>query len=759
MNNSLHSTQNSKISLELIRTVVKEIEKILSNDNIFEQQNFKRWQDDFKIIYGSQFSDLKLYLTLSLIYFIGQVLISKFVFGEGDLNLNHKNFVSTFQRIKTKVNKEYTNFKLFDFRYFDPIYESIKLNKLPPYAKLLNKIVNILSNLGINPEYILDYFVQEMIPHEIRHKTGEFFTPNFIVKSMINTSYQVGEKVVDPCCGSGNFLIAILKKILASNTTDELKILAINNIYGYDINPISIYMTKINFLLILKEHLSIGKVNLYVLDSLFPSHNKNKKKAYIENSYNTFDLVIGNPPWYTLRDIDSIENQTQIKNLAENLGIKPLPKNILNIEISALFFYQARELYLKSKGKIFFVITKGVMTGSHASRFRNFQGFKKVKICLLEQKLEKIFNIDFICLFAQKSEFKTELTNREIKVDYLKLSNQSNSVDYFDDLELVIEKSDIFLPYHIEKKGNKVYTKKYISKELLKELLPYGVSIYKKLFHKGADLNPRNLIFVKCKKLDDSLVEINPDDRIFKNAKSPWNKREFKNELIEKKYIFNVIKSTELLKFYIYDSYHVFLPLSKRDLKFNYNELTDKAKRFYDIINQKYITYKKRSTKHKSLLDNLNRWEKLINKRQLAKIKVVYNNSGSVLNSVVVIGDFLVTGDLSFYDTENLEEAYYLSSILNSNLMTKQIKIRKSSRHIFKIPFEIPIKKFNSNNQNHIQLAHLGKECHRIVKKKVMEMVNNENQDFSKIKFQKALILRLKLPLEQIDEILKLEFE
>ena len=115
-------------------------------------------------------------------------------------------------------------------------------------------------------------------------------------------------------------------------------------------------------------------------------------------------------------------------------------------------------------------------------------------------------------------------------------------------------------------------------------------------------------------------------------------------------------------------------------------------------------------------MDNLNRWNKLINERQLSRLKVVYNNSGSTLNSAIVQGDFLVTGDLSFYETEDLEEAHYLTAILNSPFMTNQIKIKKSSRHIFKIPLDSPIKKYDANNPNHRKLAYLGKRCFSITK-------------------------------------------
>jgi hypothetical protein len=531
-----------------------------------------------------------------------------------------------------------------------------------------------------------------------------------------------------------------------------------NNIYGCDINPISIFMTKINFFLILGDFALNVKVNLFVLDTLFPKENMNKNGLYLENYLNTFDLVIGNPPWYTLRDITSLHYQNKVKLSSENLGIKPLPKNVLNIEIAALFFYQAKESFLKIDGKIILVLTKGLITGSHASRFRNFRGFKNVTVWKPEKRLKNMFNVDFICLFAQKSEAISELSNKKINLFHLKLKSDKNTITYFDDLNLSLYRSDPLVPYFIEKKGNKTFTKKFISQELKEKLLPYGESPYKKLFHKGADLNPRNLIFVEYKNINDDLVKIRPDRRIFKKAKSPWNRKEFNDEVVEKKYLFKVIKSTELVKFHIYDYYYVFLPLSYFDLSFKYDKLSENAKKFYDMINQIYLKNKKSTTKHKNLIDNLDRWSKLINNRQLSRIKVVYNNSGSIINSSVMIGDYLVTGDLSFYDTQNIDEAYYLSSILNSTLMTNQIKIKKSSRHIFKIPFEVPIKRFNENNKNHRSLADLGKQCQSIAENSVTKIISKSSTPISKIKIQKFLNPVLSPFLRQIDEILKLEF-
>lgn len=270
-------------------------------------------------------------------------------------------------------------------------------------------------------------------------------------------------------------------------------------------------------------------------------------------------------------------------------------------------------------------------------------------------------------------------------------------------------------------------------------------------------MNPRNLIFVTVKNLDRSNVSISPDDRIFKKAKIPWNIRLFEDQEVNKKYIFNVIKSTELVSFNIFDHYQVFLPLEKSDLSFQCFSMDTLSKQFYDLINSLYLKYKKKTTNKASLLENLNHWAKLITPRQLSKIKVVYNNSGSTLNSAVIEGDFLVTGDLSYFDTQNIEEAYYLSSILNSRFINKQIRIIKSSRHIFKKPFETPIPKFDIFNDQHLKLADLGRECHNIAKL-TLQNFKIINQSPSKFKIQEKLKRALESTLDQIDEILTVGF-
>ena len=73
---------------------------------------------------------------------------------------------------------------------------------------------------------------------------------------------------------------------------------------------------------------------------------------------------------------------------------------------------------------------------------------------------------------------------------------------------------------------------------------------------------------------------------------------------------------------------------------------------------------------------------------------VVYNASGSNLKAAVIKNfkyQIIIGSENYYYSTESMDEAYYLSAILNSPILTEHIKLIKSSRHIHKRPFSFPI--------------------------------------------------------------------
>jgi len=81
----------------------------------------------------------------------------------------------------------------------------------------------------------------------------------------------------------------------------------------------------------------------------------------------------------------------------------------------------------------------------------------------------------------------------------------------------------------------------------------------------------------------------------------------------------------------------------------------------------------------------------------------------------------------------------------------------KSSRHIFKLPLDIPIRKFNSSSPNHQKLVELGKKGKEITMQVIKEISENDKIKISKFKVQNILSIKLQLIFKKIDDILNQE--
>lgn len=117
-----------------------------------------------------------------------------------------------------------------------------------------------LTSFMLKPESVQDILQEvymELIPPEMRHLMGEYFSPDWIVEhalDMVGFDGNIEKSLIDPTAGSGPFLTQALKRIINKNggricEQDIDKIT--KNIVGFDINPISVVAAKANYILIL----------------------------------------------------------------------------------------------------------------------------------------------------------------------------------------------------------------------------------------------------------------------------------------------------------------------------------------------------------------------------------------------------------------------------------------------------------------------------------------------------------------------------
>ncbi len=129
-----------------------------------------------------------------------------------------------------------------------------------------------------------EYFLKESTAS--KNDLGEYFTPRHIVKTMVKlVNPQIGEKVYDPFCGTGGFLIESFRHIwntMPRNANTE-KMLREETIYGNEITNTA-RITKMNMILA-----GDGHSNIHMRDSLANPVDGAMGKGY--------DIVITNMPY------------------------------------------------------------------------------------------------------------------------------------------------------------------------------------------------------------------------------------------------------------------------------------------------------------------------------------------------------------------------------------------------------------------------------------------------------------------------------
>lgn len=224
------------------------------------------------------------------------------------------------EKIFDRVKKEKKNAKIFDPN------DTIKLN-----PRTLSYIVSEIQKYSLlNTRIdIKGKAYEEIVGANLRGDRGEFFTPRNVmamVVEMINPTIE--EKVLDSSCGTGGFLVTAMTYTMKQLKTefeketgklksewndfekkafqDKISDMAMNNYFGFDINPDLVKATKMNMVMN-----NDGSGNILQNNSLLQPHEWtddfktrlsaalqiDKKTLINKDSIGYFDVIVTNPPF------------------------------------------------------------------------------------------------------------------------------------------------------------------------------------------------------------------------------------------------------------------------------------------------------------------------------------------------------------------------------------------------------------------------------------------------------------------------------
>ncbi len=188
------------------------------------------------------------------------------------------------KRIKANCNKQF--FKAYLEGSLDAdIYDWLLLELMDKTSR----------NTLLSASKKLPYFTLHFVPFEDtlgliylslmelskRRQSGRYYTPQSLTDTAVETLQVArGRVFLDPCCGSGNFLLRLLRRGAR-----------VEDLYGCDLDGFSVTLARINFVLsgncsdkeTLQEHLL-------------------KCDTITCRSLPQIDVVLGNPPWGSCDD-------------------------------------------------------------------------------------------------------------------------------------------------------------------------------------------------------------------------------------------------------------------------------------------------------------------------------------------------------------------------------------------------------------------------------------------------------------------------
>jgi len=137
----------------------------------------------------------------------------------------------------------------------------------------------------IDPEAtrdLLKKLYQYLVPKKLRHDLGEYYTPDWLAERLLNQVGYDGNpdlRLLDPACGSGTFLALAIKRVREyiiehlekyPEATEVAK-KVLNNVVGFDLNPIAVIAARTTYLLALGNlRRAIGTITIpvYMCDSI-----------------------------------------------------------------------------------------------------------------------------------------------------------------------------------------------------------------------------------------------------------------------------------------------------------------------------------------------------------------------------------------------------------------------------------------------------------------------------------------------------------
>jgi len=260
-----------------------------------------------------------------------------------------------YEILQQRINNLFENVKK---KYSDIFEQNEKIEIKPEELSFIVSKLEDYSILNADRDVIGDAF-EELISTSFRGGEGQFFTPRNVVQMMINVlSPQGGERIIDPACGSGGFLVYTLKYFISYN---------VKNFYlaGIDKDAFLSKIAKIYLSLLGNDEFDVFCENSLEVPEKWSDDTKKKIKL------GTFDMVLTNPPFGSKIPVigEKLLNQYQLGHKWKNINNKWVHTNkLLDKQPPQILFIERCLQLLRNEGRLGIVLPEGIF-GNPSDRY------------------------------------------------------------------------------------------------------------------------------------------------------------------------------------------------------------------------------------------------------------------------------------------------------------------------------------------------------------------------------------------------------
>ncbi len=671
------------------------------------------------------------------------------------------------------------------------------------------------------PADIAPILYESVIPADERRQLGEYYTPDWLARAMVEelVSDPLNQRVLDPACGSGTFIVEAVRRVIESARESGLRSEEVfdklrDSVIGIDVHPVAVHLARASWALAARTAIQDApsvsiSAPIYLGDALqlrfragdmFAEHEvtievgdeRNSTLAFpvslverandfdslmgdvadaIERGDDPYialddngisddrereilsqaigamrrlhsegrdhiwayytrnlvrpvalsrarvDVIIGNPPWLNYNQTASAL-RTELRNQSENLyDIWVGGRYASNQDVAGLFFARSVDLYLKDGGIVGMVMPHSALQTGQYRKWRTGRWSSR--------RMARTLSVDFGFKSAWDLERLEPNTFFPVPscVAFARRTGEAGAA--------------AALSGGVERwTGEAGSADVRRTRAGITDTSEAGESPYAGVSREGASIRPRCLLFVhqtENRAVIQARGTITVNPRRGSHDKAPWKTldlTDISEQTIETSHVYDAYLGETVVPYATLPPLKAVLPVRRGEYEIptdadgpggiRLGGLDRRMRGRWQTINRLWEENKARANRL-NLVGRLDYHRELSSQFDWVKdpkdrpIRIIYTTSGNPTAALLDNDNALIDETLYWVVCRNMEEAYYLLAIINSDSLSESVKPfmprgQFGARHLHKHLWKLPIPEYDPNNSLHTSISDAGRK-------------------------------------------------